>query len=125
LVPAKQAEPLKVLILPTPRRPEVRSAVAAGLRGQLGTLEPADREFPTGASVDDLAANRRLGRLFGVRYVLDVTVRDARPGYLVVLRAADTETGGIIARRVGRASDQGTIEVLAGQLARELRDALR
>ncbi len=125
LVPAKQGEPLKVLILPTPQRPGVRSAVAAGLREQLGTLEPPDREFPIGASVDDLAANKRLGRLFGVRYILDVAVREARPGYLVVLRAADVETGGIVARREGHASDEGTLDVVAGRLAKELRDELR
>jgi len=125
LVPAKQGEPLKVLILPSPHRPGVRSAVAAGLREQVGTLEPPDREFPIGASVDDLAANKRLGRLFGVRYVMDVAVHEARPGYLVVLRAADVETGGIVATREGRASHEGTLEVVAGRLAKELRDELR
>jgi anti-sigma factor RsiW len=125
LVPAKRGEPLKVLVLPTPHRPGVRSAVAAGLREHLETLEPFDREFPIGASVDDLAANKRLGLLFGVRYVLDVAVHEARPGYLVVLRAADAETGGIVARREGHTLDEGTLEAVAGRLAKELRDELR
>ncbi|MGH7428585.1 MAG: hypothetical protein ACREJ4_09585 [Candidatus Methylomirabilaceae bacterium] len=125
LVPAKQGEPLRVLILPIPDRPGVRSAVAAGLREQLGTVEPPSREFPSGASVDDLVANRRLGHLFGVRYILDVAVNEGRSGYLVVLRAADAETGGIVARRDGRTSDEGTLEAVSERLAKELRQQLR
>jgi hypothetical protein len=125
LVAAKQGEALGVLILPTPDRPGLRSAVARGLRERIGTIEPPDSDFPPGASVDDLAANRRLGRLFGVRYVLDVVVSQAPSGYVVVLRAADSETGGIIASRQARPASDETVEAVAARLAKEMRQELQ
>ena len=113
-----------MLILPTPTRPGLRSAVAAGLQDQLGTVVPPDRDFPPEQSVDDLTANRRLGRLYGVRYVLEIDVKDTRSGYLVVLRAADTETGGVVATRERQAAEQGDLAVVANRLANELRREL-
>ena len=98
-----------MLILPTPTRPGLRSAVAAGLQDELGTVLPPDRDFPPEHSVDDLTANRRLGRLYGVRYVLEIDVKETRSGYLVVLRAADTETGGVVATREGSVADEGAL----------------
>ncbi len=125
LIPAKQREALTVLILPTPTRPGLRSAVAAGLQDELGTVLPPDRDFPPEQSVDDLTANRRLGRLFGVRYVLEIDVKDTPSGYLVVLRAADTETGGVVARRERHAAEETALAPIAGQLAKELQEELR
>jgi anti-sigma factor RsiW len=125
LVPAKQGEPLKVLILPNRSRPDVRLAVAAGLQEDIGTLQPPEREFPPEPSIDDLTANRRLGRLFGVRYVLEIGVREEASGYRVVLRAADTDTGGIVAKREGSASQERELAAVAGRLARELRQQLK
>lgn len=125
LVPAKQGEALKMVILPIPNRPGLRSAVAAALQDRLATVQPPEREFPPEASVDDLTANRRLGRLLGVHYVLEIGVREKPSGYLVVLRAADTETGGIVAKREALASDEGALSTVAGRLARELQDELK
>ncbi len=125
LVPAKQGEALKVLILPIPNRPGLRSAVAAGLEAQLGTVQPPDREFPPGPSVDDLTANRRLGRLFGVRYVLEIDVKEKPLGYLVVLRAADTETGGVVAKREELVSEEGALAAAASRLAKQLQQELK
>ena len=125
LVPAKQGEPLKVLILPNRSRPDLRLAVAAGLQEDIGTLQPSEREFPPEPSIDDLTANRRLGRLFGVRYVLEIGVREEASGYRVVLRAADTDTGGIVAKREGSASQKTELAAVAGRLARELRQQLQ
>ena len=125
LVPAKQGEALTVLILPTPTRPGLRSAVAAGLQDELGTVLPPDRDFPPEQSVDDLTANRRLGRLFGVRYILQIDVKEARSGYLVVLRAADSETGGVVASRERHAAEEAALGPIAGQLAKELQEELR
>jgi anti-sigma factor RsiW len=125
LVPAKQGEPLKVLILPNRSRPDLRLAVAAGLQEDIGTLQPSEREFPPEASIDDLTANRRLGRLFGVRYVLEIGVREEASGYRVVLRAADTDTGGIVAKREGQVAEQGELAAVASRLADELRRELK
>lgn len=125
LVPAKQGEPLKVLILPNRSRPDLRSAVAAGLQEDIGTLQPPDRDFPPEPSIDDLTANRRLGRLFGVRYVLEIGVRQEASGYHLILRAADTDTGGIVAKRQGSASQERELAAVAGRLARELRQQLQ
>jgi len=125
LVPAKQGEALTVLILPTPTRPGLRSAVAAGLQDQLGMVLPPERDFPAEQSVDDLTANRRLGRLFGVRYILQIDVKETRPGYLVVLRAADSETGGVVASRERHAAEEAALGPIAGQLAKELQEELR
>jgi anti-sigma factor RsiW len=125
LVPAKQGEALTVLILPTPTRPGLRSAVAAGLQDELGTVLPPERDFPAEQSVDDLTANRHLGRLFGVRYVLEIDVKDTPSGYLVVLRAADTETGGVVASRERHAAEEAALGPIAGQLAKELQEELR
>ena len=124
LVPAKQGEALKVLILPTPTRLGLRSAVAAGLGDRLETVQPPDREFPPGPSVDDLTANRRLGRLFGVRYILEIDVKEQRSGYLVMLRAADTETGGVVAERGEQTMEEGALAAVASRLARELQQEL-
>jgi hypothetical protein len=121
LVPAKQGEPLKVLILPNRSRPDLRLAVAAGLQEDIGTLQPPEREFPPEPSIDDLTANRRLGRLFGVRYVLEIGVREEASGYRVVLRAADTDTGGIVAKREGSVAQERELAVVASRLADELR----
>jgi hypothetical protein len=125
LVPAKQGEPLKVLILPNRSRPDLRLAVAAGLQEDIGTLQPPEREFPPEPSIDDLTANRRLGRLFGVRYVLEIGVREEASGYRVVLRAADTDTGGIVAKREGQVAEQAELAAVASRLADELRRELR
>jgi anti-sigma factor RsiW len=125
LVPAKQGEPLKVLILPNRSRPDLRLAVAAGLHEDIGTLQPSEREFPPEPSIDDLTANRLLGRLFGVRYVLEIGVRQEASGYHLSLRAADTETGGVVAKREGRAAEQGELAAVAGRLAKELRQQLK
>jgi len=125
LVHAKQGEPLKVLVLPTRSRPGLRSAVASELQDQLEVVRPADREFPAEPSVDDLTANRRLGRLFGVRYVLEIGVRQEASGYRLILRAADTDTGGIVGTREGSASQERELAAVAGRLARELRQQLQ
>lgn len=125
LVPAKQGEPLKVLILPNRSRPDLRLAVAAGLQEDIGTLQPLEREFPPEPSIDDLTANRRLGRLFGVRYVLEIGVRQEASGYHLILRAADTDTGGIVAKREGSASQERELVVVASRLAKELQGELR
>lgn len=125
LVPAKQGEALKVLILPTLTRPGLRSAVAAGLVDQLETVQPPDQEFPSEPSIDDLTANRRLGRLFGVRYILEIDVKEQPSGYLIVLRAADTETGGVVAKREGSPSEKEALTAVASRLARELQRELR
>lgn len=125
LVPAKQAEALKVLILPTPTRPGLRSAVAAGLQGSLDTVQPPDRDFPAEPSVDDLTANRRLGRLYGVRYILEIDVKHARSGYLVLLRAADAETGGVVATREGQVADEGSLASVVSRFATELQQELK
>lgn len=124
LIPAKQGEVLKVLILPTPAGLGLRSAVAAGFGDQLKTVLPPDREFPPEPSVDDLTANRRLGRLFGVRYVLEIDVKAQPSGYLVMLRAADTETGGVVAKREEQTVQEGALAAVAGRLARELQQEL-
>ena len=124
LVPAKQGEVLKALILPTPTRPGVRSAVAAGLGDRIETVQPPDREFPPWPSVDDLTANRRLGRLFGVRYILEIDVKEQPSGYLVMLRAADTETGGVVAKREEQTLEEGALAAVASRLARELQQEL-
>lgn len=124
LIPAKQGEVLKLLILPTPIRQELRSAVAAGLRDRFETVQPPDREFPPEPSVDDLTANRRLGRLFGVRYILEIDVKKQPSGYLVMLRAADTETGGVVAKRGEQTLEEGALTAVAGRLARELQQEL-
>lgn len=124
LIPAKQGEVLKLLILPTPIRPELRSAVAAGLRDRFETVQPPDRAFPPESSVDDLTANRRLGRLFGVRYILEIDVKKQPSGYLVMLRAADTETGGVVAKREEQTLEAGALTAIAGRLARELQQEL-
>ena len=121
LVPAKQGEPFKVLILPIRSHPGLRLAVAAGLQEDIGTLQPPEREFPPEPSIDDLTANRRLGRLFGVRYVLEIGVREKASGYHLVLRAADADTGGIVAKREGSASQERELAVIASRLADELR----
>lgn len=125
LVPAKQGEPLKVLILPITSYPALRASVAAGLQEQLETVQPTEREFPAEPSVDDLGANRRLGRMFGVRYVLGIDVTKARSGYLIALRAADTETGGLVATRQGLVQDEGALPAAATRLAKELQQELR
>ncbi|MBI4381794.1 MAG: zf-HC2 domain-containing protein [candidate division NC10 bacterium] len=125
LVPAKQGEPLKVLILPNRSRPDLRLAVAAGLQEDIGTLQPPEREFPPEPSIDDLTANRRLGRLFGVRYVLEIGVRQEASGYRVVLRAADTDTGGIVGTREGSVTQERELTAVARQLASELRQQLK
>jgi len=125
LVPAKQGEPLKVLILPNRSRPDLRLAVAAGLQEDIGTLQPSEREFPPEPSIDDLTANRRLGRLFGVRYVLEIGVRQEASGYHLILRAADTDTGGIVGTREGSVAQDRELAVVAGRLARELRQQLK
>lgn len=124
LVPATQGEMLKVLILPTPVPRGLRSAVAAGLGGRLGIVQPPDREFSSEPTVDDLTANRRLGRLFGVRYVLEIGVKEQASGYLVLLRAADTETGGVVATREELTSEEKALTTVAGRLARELQQTL-
>lgn len=124
LIPAKQGEVLKVLILPTPAGLGLRSAVAAGFGDQLKTVLPPDREFPPEPSVDDLTANRRLGRLFGVRYILEIDVKAQPSGYLVVLRAADTETGGVVAKREEQTFKEGALAAVAGRMARELQQEL-
>lgn len=124
LIPAKQGEVLKLLILPMPIRPELRSAVAAELRDRFETVQPSDREFPPEPSVDDLTANRRLGRLFGVRYILEIDVKKQPSGYLVMLRAADTETGGVVAKRGEQTLEEGTLTAVAGRLAQELQQEL-
>ena len=124
LVPAKQGEVLKALILPTPVRPWLRSAVAAGLGDRLKTVLPPDREFPPEPSVDDLTANRRLGRSFGVRYILEIDVKTQSSGYLVMLRAADTETGGVVATREAQTSEERTLPTVVTRLANELRQVL-
>lgn len=124
LVPAKQGEALKVLILPTPARLGLRSAVAAELGNQLKTVQPPDREFPPEPTVDDLTANRRLGRLFGVRYILEINVMAQPSGYLVRLRAADAETGGVVAKREEQTLKEEALAAVAGRLARELQQEL-
>lgn len=124
LVPAKQGEALTVLILPTSARLGLRSAVAAGLGNRLKTVQPPDREFPPEPSVDDLTANRRLGRLFGVRYILEIDVKEQPTGYLVLLRVADTETGGVVAKRGEQTSKEGALAAVADRLARELQQDL-
>jgi hypothetical protein len=63
--------------------------------------------------------------LFGVRYVLEVDVKEKPLGYLVVLRAADTETGGVVAKREGSASDQAGLAAVASRLAKELQQELK
>ena len=63
--------------------------------------------------------------LFGVRYVLEINVKARPSGYLVVLRAADTETGGVVAKREGSASEEGDLAAVAWRLARELQQELR
>lgn len=125
LVSAKQGEPLKVLILPIASHPGLRSAVAAVLHEQLETLQPPERDFPAEPSVDDLAANRRLGRMFGVRYVIGVDVTKMRSGYQVVLRAADTETGGIAVTREGLVQDEGALSMTSTRLAKELQQEIK
>ncbi len=125
LVPAKQRDDLKMLILPTPTRPGLRSAVAAGLQGSLEIVQPPDRDFPAEPSVDDLTANRRLGRLYGVRYVLEIDVKQERLGYLVFLRAADTETGGVVATIEGQVADEGSLASAVSRLATELQQELK
>ena len=125
LVPAKQGEPLKVLILPNRSRPDLRLAVAAALQDDIGTLQPPEREFPPESSIDDLTANRRLGRLFGVRYVLEIGVRQEASGYHLILRAADTDTGGIVGTREGSVTQERELAAVAGRLARELRQQLK
>lgn len=124
LVPARQSEMLKVLILPTPTGPGLRSAVAAGFGDHLKAVQPSKHEFPPEPSVDDLTANRRLGRLFGVRYILEIDVKAQPSGYLVVLRAADTETGGVVATREEQTVQEGALAAVAGRLARELQQEL-
>jgi hypothetical protein len=99
--------------------------VASALQDQLEAVQPPDRDFPSEPSVDDLTANRRLGRLFGVRYVLEVGVRREASGYHLVLRAADTDTGGVVAKREGSASEEAGLAVVARQLASELRQQLK
>jgi hypothetical protein len=125
LVPAKQGEPLKVLILPNRSRPDLRLAVAAGLQEDIGTLQPSEREFPPEPSIDDLTANRRLGRLFGVRYVLEIGVRQEASGYHLILRAADTDTGGIVGTREGSVTQERELAMVASRLAKELQGELR
>jgi hypothetical protein len=125
LVAAKQGEPLKVLILPNRSRPDLRLAVAAGLQKDIGTLQPPEREFPPEPSIDDLSANRRLGRLFGVRYVLEIGVRQEASGYHLILRAADTDTGGIVGTREGSVAQERELAVVASRLAKELQGELR
>lgn len=124
LVPAKQGEILKVLILPTSTRLGLRSAVAAGLGDHLKAVQPSKHEFPPEPSVDDLTANRRLGRLFGVRYILEIDVKKQRSGHLVMLRAADTETGGVVAEREEHTLEERALATVAGRLARELQQEL-
>lgn len=124
LIPAKQGEVLKLLILPTPIRSELRSAVTAGLQDRFETVQPPAREFPPEPSVDDLTANRRLGRLFGVRYILEIDVRKQPSGYLIMLRAADTETGGVVAKREERVLEEKALTMVAGRLAQELQQEL-
>lgn len=124
LVLAKQGEALKVLILPTPTGLGLRSAVAVGLGDQLKTVQPPDREFPPEPTVDDVTANRRLGRLFGVRYILEIDVKAQPSGYLVMLRAADTETGGVVAKREEQTLKEDALAAVAGRLARELQQEL-
>lgn len=121
VVPAKQGEPLKVLILPNRSRPDLRLAVAAGLQEDIGTLQPSEREFPPEPSIDDLTANRRLGRLFGVRYVLEIGVRQEASGYHLILRAADTDTGGIVGTREGSVTQERELAAVTSRLADELR----
>ena len=99
--------------------------VASALQDQIELVQPPDREFPADPSVDDLTANRRLGRLFGVRYVLEIGVREEASGYHLVLRAADTDTGGVVATREGSASQEKELTAVAGRLARELRQQLQ
>jgi hypothetical protein len=125
LVPAKQGEVLlKVLILPSLTGLELRSAVAAGLGDRLKAIQPSDREFPPEPSVDDFTANRRLGRLFGVRYVLEIDVKTQPSGYLVMLRAADTDTGGVVATRKAQTSQEKALPTVVSRLAKELQQAL-
>jgi hypothetical protein len=63
--------------------------------------------------------------LFGVRYVLEIGVRQEASGYHLILRAADTDTGGIVAKREGSASQERELAAVAGRLARDLRQQLK
>jgi len=113
------------LILPNRSRPDLRLAVAAGLQDDIGTLQPPEREFPPEPSIDDLTANRRPGRLFGARYILEIGVMQEASGYHLVLRAADTDTGGIVGTREGSVTQERELAAVAGRLARELRQQLQ
>jgi hypothetical protein len=99
--------------------------VASELRDQLEAVQPPDRDFPADPSVDDLTANRRLGRLFGVRYVVEIGIRREPSRYQLMLRAADTDTGGVVAKREGSASEEDELATVARQLASELRRQLQ
>jgi hypothetical protein len=99
--------------------------VASAIQDQLEAVQPPDRDFPADPSVDDVTANRRLGRLFGVRFVVEIGVRREASRYNLKLRAADTDTGGVVVKREGSASEEDELAAVARQLARGLRQQLQ
>jgi hypothetical protein len=56
--------------------------------------------------------------------VLEIDVKTQPSGYLVMLRAADTDTGGVVATRKAQTSQEKALPTVVSRLAKELQQAL-